>query len=111
MKRAAAIVAAKLRGLRVINRCSPLVKLWANPRLRLESRRRHSLLKQCGTGKSSRFPGQNQAARGYHTSLRVSNQPPLSIVRIIAKSKKHANSLNFLSLEVREQRNGNKGRR
>src|SRR5258706_12835818 len=28
-------LADKRRGLRVINRCSPLVLLWANPRLRL----------------------------------------------------------------------------
>src|SRR5881398_1635134 len=40
-------------GVRVINRCSPLVLLWANPRLRLppESRLRHSLIKHTECGK------------------------------------------------------------
>src|SRR5205085_5079190 len=44
-------------GVRVINRCSPLVLLWANPRLRLppESRLRHSLITHAECGKVPRL--------------------------------------------------------
>src|SRR2546423_5829233 len=47
-------------GVRVINRCSPLVLLWANPRLRLppESRLRHSLIKHTECGKVPQFVAQ-----------------------------------------------------
>src|ERR1043166_7701325 len=51
-------------GVRVINRCSPLVILWANPRLRLppESRLRHSLVKHTECGKVPHFVAQKKTS-------------------------------------------------
>src|SRR5260370_5855595 len=73
----------KRRGLRVINRCSPLLMLWANPRLRLppESHLRHSLqVKQYGTRQSSDFRGPilTSATRAARLSYEQGGVKPVS---------------------------------
>src|SRR5437660_12099386 len=74
------------RALLVINRCSPLVKLWANPRLRLLQRvapaafttsktvrkLKKFLIQRPYRGRSGRRS--RVSCRGYHTGGGVSNE-------------------------------------
>src|SRR5882762_4497438 len=84
VKKAAAAKKAltdKRRGLRVINRCSPLIMLWANPRMRLPPLGRAAAFTTKTIRNVEKFRNlwpkiSHLTPGGYHTNRGVSNELP-----------------------------------
>src|SRR5258706_12811833 len=82
-------LADKRRGLRVINRCSPLVLLWANPRLRLPplSRAAAFTSKTMRNGGRFRFLWLKTSHSSREVTIRVGGGQTIYLAKVGLKSR------------------------